>query len=127
LYKIIKNLIYLIFLFLIANIAYAQVTDTFTASSSDFKKTSKNQYTIIKTSKTSGQTQQIGAPQLPVYTRSYVLPEGSVLTNVSSSNGSKTVLGNNIFVYPTQPPSTLDGKPCPDFVVPAVRRVLDKN
>jgi hypothetical protein len=53
-----KNFIHLIFLFLIANIAYAQVTDTFTASSSDFKKTSKNQYTIIESSKTSGQTQQ---------------------------------------------------------------------
>ncbi len=105
-------------MFLIINISYSQISETFTSSSIDFKKTSKNQYTIIESSKTSGQTQQIGAPQLPVYTRSYVLPEGSVLTNVSSSNGSKTVLGSNIFVYPTQPPCTLDGKPCPDFVAP---------
>ncbi len=113
-----KNFIHLIFLFFISTISYSQVTDSFTSLSTDFKVSSKNEYTVIESSKTSNHTQQIGAPQLPIYTLNYVLPAGSVLTNVSASNMNKTTLGTNYYIYPTQPPCTLDGKPCPDFVIP---------
>lgn len=113
-----KNYLHLILFLFTTIVGQSQITDSFTTSYSDFKKTSKNEYTVIESSKTTNRTQQNGEPQLPVYTRSYVLPAGSILTNVSGSNGSKVLLNNNCFVFSAQPPCTLNGKPCPDFVAP---------
>lgn len=62
-------------------------------------------------------TTQIGAPKLPVIQRTYVLPAGSIVTNVNFTNSGKTLVGSNLNLYPSQPPCII-GKPCPEFVAP---------
>jgi Peptidase family C25/FG-GAP-like repeat/Propeptide_C25 len=110
--------IYLFILFFISLLGFSQVNDLFTTQTADFSIASKNQYTVVETNKTSLFTNQIGAPQLPVFSRNYVLPAGSIVSNVSYSNGGKILLGSNYYLYPSQPPCALNGKPCPDFVAP---------
>lgn len=112
-----KKYTFLSILFVISYIASSQVNDTFLSQISDYTITSKNQYTLVESKENSDYTAVIGAPKLPVFSKSYVLPPGSIVTNVTSSNGSKILLGNTFSVYPTQPPCII-GKPCPDFIVP---------
>lgn len=113
-----KKLYYLIILFLLSNFGFSQVTDSFLTKTSDFKIGAKNEYTIVENLFNSNYTSQEGAPQLPVFSRSYVLPAGSIVSGVSYSNGSKTEMSSNYFIYPSQPPCPLNGEPCPDFVQP---------
>lgn len=108
----------LFFLFFISNFVFSQVTDLFSSQVSNFTTTSKNQYTVVESQQTSSFTTQVGAPQLPVFNRNYALPPGSIVSNVTVTNSGKTLVGNTIYLYPSQPPCPLNGEPCPDFVEP---------
>ncbi len=108
----------LFFLFFISNFVFSQVTDLFSSQVTDFSITSKNQYTVLESQQTSSFTTQVGAPQLPVFNRNYALPSGSIVSNVTVTNSGKTLVGNTIHLYPSQPPCLLNGEPCPDFVNP---------
>jgi hypothetical protein len=113
-----KKHIYITFLLLISNFVFSQVTDLFSSQVSDFTTTSKNQYTVVESQQTSSFTTQVGAPQLPIFNRNYALPPGSIVSNVTVTNSGKTLVGNTIYLYPSQPPCPLNGEPCPDFVNP---------
>lgn len=112
-----KNIICFIIILLSSTIVQSQVTDLFITNTADFNVSSKNEYTVIENKLYSNYTPQTGAPQLPIYSRSYVLPAGSKVSTLSFSNGSKATLSTNYYVYPAQPPCII-GKPCPDFVLP---------
>lgn len=119
-----KKYTFLGILFVISYVASSQVTGAFLSQISDYTITSKNQYTMVESKGNSDITSVIGAPQLPVFSRSYVLPTGSAVTSVTSSNGSKTLLGNALNLYPTQPPCINNGKPCPNFVAADVQYII---
>jgi len=98
-----ENLLFAIGLFM-TSVAFAQVTHTFTVQTSDFQIGTEQAYKVINTQKTLNFTTQVGAPQLPVYTKSFVLPHGSTVTNIVISNQNEVLIGNNILLYPAQPP-----------------------
>jgi len=98
------------------NIGIAQVTDSFTTQQSDYNFTNDGIYDII-TGDGNMFTEQIGAPQLPVFTQKYLLPEGSILTDISFAT-TKNQLTDTYYIYPSQPPCALNGEDCPDFVEP---------
>jgi hypothetical protein len=104
-----KKHIYITFLLLISNFVFSQVTDLFSSQVSDFTTTSKNQYTVVESQQTSSFTTQVGAPQLPIFNRNYALPPGSIVSNVTVTNSGKTLVGNTIYLYPSQPPCPLNG------------------
>lgn len=87
-----KYISILVFLFL-TNIGFGQVSSIFRTTNSDFTIISKDIYKIISNNQSQTTTTQIGAPQLPVLTQSFALPQGSIVTNLSVSNGSKTEMG----------------------------------
>jgi|GEM_PF-262943 len=104
-----KNLLLAIGLFM-TSVAFAQVTHTFTVQTSDFQIGTEQAYKVINTQKTLNFTTQVGAPQLPVYTKSFVLPHGSTVTNIVISNQNEVLIGNNILLYPAQPPRDWDSE-----------------
>ena len=102
----------------IVSTCLAQFTDVLQIPSSHFKASIKNEYTTLENQLSSTYTDKIGAPQLPTYQKSYALPAGSIVSNISYVTSGKTLLGNNYYLYPSQPACMLNGKPCPDFVAP---------
>ncbi len=91
--------LYKIVLFLFAvQFGSAQVNTIFNTKTSDFTISNKDIYKIINCTEIQTTTSQIGAPQLPVTTRTFALPQGSVVTNLSVANGSKIEIGV-IFTY----------------------------
>jgi len=115
--KIMKNVFLLLFALLYINTGFAQVTGTFDTQRSNFTFEKNGEYDVI-----SGDnalfTEQIGAPQLPVIIKKYLLPAGTILTGVNISGTNKNQLSESYYVYPAQPPCPLNGEPCPDFVEP---------
>lgn len=98
-----KNFYTLLLLLLATVIASAQVSYSFTSQTADYQTTTKQSYKVVSSSKANGFTEQIGAPQLPVFTKRLVLPAGSVVTNVVVNNQSQALLNSNIYLYPSQP------------------------
>ncbi|MBX9734145.1 MAG: hypothetical protein K2X37_08775, partial [Chitinophagaceae bacterium] len=113
-----KKTMLLFILAFTSSLVFSQVNDVFAIQTSDYTIVRGNPYTVIESLKNSGFTSQIGAPQLPTFTRNYALPPGSTVTNINFSNGSTAKIGSNLYLYPVQPPCTLNGEPCPDFVLP---------
>lgn len=100
--KFIQSTILLFFAFF----AFSQVSHTFNSSSSDYQITAEKTYKKISNSQTNLSTSEVGAPQLPVFSKRFVLPTGSTVTNIAVNNRNQTLLKNNILLYPTQPPQT---------------------
>lgn len=68
----------------------AQVITNFSTKNTDFSIGSNGIYNIVNSTETNNTDfNKIGTPQLPIFSRNYVLPAGSVVTNLSVSNGSK--------------------------------------
>lgn len=68
-----KNLISCVLL-CIATTVLAQVSHTFTSQVSNYQITPEQTYKVVTTQQTNTFTSQVGAPQLPVFTKSFVLP-----------------------------------------------------
>jgi len=96
-----RNLL-LLFALLFINISFAQVTGSFTTQQSDFTFTYDGTYDIIK-GENNIFTEQIGAPQLPIFKQKYLLPAGSIFTNITVSTPIKEQLTESYYIYPTQP------------------------
>ncbi len=108
-----KNLIFSVLLY-IATTVSAQVSHAFTSQVADYQIATEQAYKVVVNQQTNTFTTQVGAPQLPVFTKSFVLPAGSTVTNVLVSNQSEVLLNGNILLYPTQPPQ--DWVSTPAFV-----------
>ena len=114
-----KKLYHILVFLTIANFASGQVSGVYATKNTDFTIATNGIYKVINSADSQATTDQVGAPQLPVIVRKFDLPAGSIVTNLSVSNGSKIQMGSgNMLLYPTQPPCALNGKPCPDFVGP---------
>jgi hypothetical protein len=91
-----KYISILVFLFL-ANFGFGQVSTTFRTTASDFTINNKEIYKAVNSINSQSFTNIVGAPQLPVTTQTFVLPAGSVVTNLSVVNGSKIQMGGVIY------------------------------
>ncbi len=76
----------------------AQVNANFSTKSTDFTIGTKDVYKIVNSTESTIESSKLGAPQLPAFSRNYVLPAGSVVTNLSVSNGSKIEMGGVMFI-----------------------------
>lgn len=99
-----------------ATVAFAQVSYNFTSQTSDFQISPNGSYKVVTGQQTDKFTTQEGAPQLPAFTKSFVLPHGSTVTNIVVSNQNEVLLDSNITLYPSQPPLEWDSVPA--FVPP---------
>lgn len=113
-----KKYSFLSILFILSHLAFSQITDQFSSQTSDYTIVTKSPYTFVEGKESDDYLSIVGAPKLPVFSRSYALPAGSTVSNISFNNGSKTLLGSTLYLYPAQPPCIGNGKPCPDFVLP---------
>ncbi len=86
--------LYQIVLYLLVNqFTFAQVSANFSTKNTDYTIVNKDVYKIVNSAESSIESGKPGAPQLPIVSRNYVLPAGSVVTNLSISNGSKIEMG----------------------------------
>ena len=92
-----KKLYHIVAFLAIINFASAQISSTFTSKNTDFTIATNGIYKVINSTDSQSATDQVGAPQLPVMVRKFALPAGSVVTNLSVSNGSKTQMGGVIY------------------------------
>ncbi|MGB6093310.1 MAG: C25 family cysteine peptidase [Moheibacter sp.] len=74
----------------------------------DYQITSEQTYKVVTNQQTNSFTKQVGAPQLPVFTKNFLLPMGSTVTNIFINNQSEALISNNILLYPAQPPRDWD-------------------
>jgi hypothetical protein len=88
-----KKYFQIILLVLIAQLGFGQVSAVITTKNGDFTIETKGIYKVVNSSESQSTTTQIGAPQLPVLGKTYALPQGSVVTGLSVTNGSKTEMG----------------------------------
>ncbi len=86
--------LYQILLFLaVSQLNWGQVNANFSTKNTDFSIVTKDIYNIINSSESTIESGKLGTPQLPIFSRNYVLPAGSVVANLSITNGSKTEMG----------------------------------
>src|SRR5690606_17769079 len=98
-----KKLLLMLLLFLTVT-GMSQIPYTFSAQPSDFQITTEQSYTTVKSQESSEFTTEVGAPQLPIIKRNFVLPAGSVVTNINFTNSSSTLIADNVTVFPVQHP-----------------------
>lgn len=105
-----KNLFFAV-LSLLTAIAVAQVSHSFTSQIADYQITTEQSYKVVTHQQTGNFTTQVGAPQLPVVTKNFVLPAGSTVTNISISNQNQVLIASNLLLYPAQPPQDWVSEP----------------
>ncbi len=88
-----KKIFQILSFIIVSQFTWAQVNATYNTKNNDFTIDSKDIYKIIKSTESVSDFGKPGAPQLPIVSRNYVLPAGSVVTNLSISNGSKIEIG----------------------------------
>ena len=89
-----KNLLFSVLL-LMATTVSAQVSHVFTTQVVDYQISTEQAYKLVTTTQTDNFTTQAGAPQLPVFSKNFVLPAGSTVTNIGISNQSEILLARN--------------------------------
>lgn len=82
------------------------VSYNFISQSGDYQIANDGTYGILTNEQSTGFTTQVGSPQLPVFTKKLVLPAGSIVTNVLSTNQNEELISSDILLYPAQPPKS---------------------
>jgi hypothetical protein len=88
-----KKLFQIVLYLLVNQFTFAQVNADFSTKNTDFTIVNKDVYKVVNSTENSIESGKLGTPQLPTFSRNYVLPAGSLVTNLSVSNGSKTEMG----------------------------------
>ena len=114
-----KKLIYSIAAFLVCTIAAkAQITGQINFNEADIDISAQGDYSKIRLEGADGLTGQVGAPELPMIVKTFVIPADAKVTGVDVTVGSRTALDGTFMPYPAQPPVTV-GDNAPEFVPPA--------
>lgn len=100
-----KKLYQVLFFLVVSQFTWSQVNFTYSTKNTDFTIESKDIYKILKSTESVNDFSKSGTPQLPIFSRNYVLPAGSVVANLSIANGSKTEIGESNLL--TSSPTTL--------------------
>ncbi len=114
-----KKLIYSIAAFLVCAIAAkAQITGQVNVNTADVQISAQGDYSKIHLEGANGLTRRVGAPELPVIVKTFVIPADAKVTGVDVTVSSRTALDGTFMPYPAQPPVTV-GNDAPEFVPPA--------
>jgi len=97
--------------------SYAQVSDNFSINQSDLIIQQNGIFDEIKIID-SNFTDEIGNPQLPVKTVSYVLPYNSTVTEITINSVAIQKLSETYYILPAQHTIFLDWSEPPPFVEP---------
>ncbi|MDR0618538.1 MAG: C25 family cysteine peptidase [Bacteroidales bacterium] len=97
-------------------LVFAQVSDSYVLTSNNLTVYQDGVYDVIMTEEQS-YTQEVGNPQLPVKTISYVIPYNATVTGINVSI-SQQKLDGDYYIFPAQQPRRLDGSSAPPFVEP---------
>ena len=113
-----KKFIYSIAAFMICVIAAkAQITGQVSVNLTDVQISAHGDYSKIHLEGANGLTRQVGAPELPVIVKTFVIPADAKVTGVDVTVSSRTALDGTFMPYPAQPPVTV-GDSAPEFVPP---------
>ena len=93
-----KKLFQIISFIVTIQFSLAQVSTTFRTTNVDFTIVSSGIYKVVSNSQNQTSTTQVGAPQLPVTSQTFALPQGSVVTSLAIANGSKIEMGGLIYL-----------------------------
>ena len=114
-----RKLIYSIAAFMICVIAAkAQITGQVSVNLTDVQISAHGDYSKIRLERANGQIRQVGAPELPVIVKTFVIPSDAKVTGVDVTVSNRTALDGTYQPYPAQPPVTV-GDNAPEFVSPA--------
>ena len=114
-----RKIIYSIAAFLVCAIAAkAQITGHINFNEADIEISAQGDYSKVRLEGANGLTRQVGAPELPVIIKTFVIPADAKVTGVDVTVSSRTALDGTFMPYPAQPPMTV-GDNAPDFVPPA--------
>ena len=78
----------------------------------------KEGFDLISWKDNSHTTQKVGAPQLPVDVRTFVVPLNVKVTGVNVSVKQREAVEGNFLPFPIQPATPIDGKGIVDFIEP---------
>ena len=89
--------------------AHAQISDEIKPNVSDVSVSKSAGYDVIKLSGANHVTNQVGMPELPVISKTFVIPTDAQITNIEIKENRKTELQGTFRPYPVQPPVTTGG------------------
>ena len=98
--------------------AKAQITGQVNVNLTDVQISAQGDYSKIRLEGADELMRQVGAPELPVIVKTFVIPADAKVTGVDVAVNSRTALDGTFQPYPAQPPVTV-GDNAPDFVPPA--------
>src|SRR6185312_6649597 len=97
-----KKIIVLIAILFCGFASYADYTGSVTTATTDLSFTTKSGYNVV--SFANGQsTMQVGAPQLPSKTLSFVIPVDQMVSSINITGTSTVSVAGSYTMYPTQP------------------------
>lgn len=89
--------------------ANAQISGEIKPNVSDVSVSKNAGYDLIKLSGANHVTNQVGMPELPVISKTFVIPTDAQITNIEIKENRKTELQGTVRPYPVQPPVTTGG------------------
>lgn len=106
-----KRIIPLIFLLLIGYMTgLAQIGGLVEVNVNELSFSKQDGYDVIRWNGGDGKIQQIGAPELPVILKTYVVPLEAKLTEVEVSVSNRVSMDGTFTPYPVQPPIPINDK-----------------
>jgi len=102
-----KKLIYIIIFVAIPTLSIAQISDKLTIAKQDIRTEKVNGYDKIYW-KSDIQTQEVGSPELPFYSMSYVLPVNAQIIGVTFTTKAKQKHEQKFNILPVQQPVLAD-------------------
>lgn len=102
-----------------------QILDTVSFSSDEVVQFMENGYTRVFLSSCET-TEEVGAPELPCLKLKYILPYQNQISSIIVIDSTKTMLSNNVVVYPKQPEYSMDDTTHHAFISPN-REIYEGN
>lgn len=96
----------------------AQFSGQFSTNIQDFIFTTERSYDVVKLSSNNVFSDLIGAPQIPIIKKHYVIPTGAVVTSVQVNSSNRIELSGNFTLLPSQFIDIPDGRQPFPFVMP---------
>lgn len=110
------NLVVLILLVFIFTTIYADYSGSIITQQADLSFGTEKSYDFINIENVF--TDSIGAPQLPVKIRRFLIPHDVNVSNVFINSSTSEQVQGSYYIFPVQHPQRLDGNPPPPFIEP---------
>ncbi len=96
-----KKKIIFIFLF-IGYVSFAQITSELNVQQNEFNFVAKDSFVLVKANNVQ-YMKIVGAPMLPFYSKTFLLPPNTKLTNIQVIGSNKIHFNGNYNIAPTPP------------------------